>query len=195
VILCRKSRSTAYCFQLVGEAVRAEEWNTGGLAVDGPGLPGHPDVKVQQPGRVGQGCNSVALNRNGMLGKLPIEGVAEHDDVRGSFSSSRLHALFAIEPELHLVKKVETTPIDNEMFLELVFSSEEDCGGKDSLKGNFHSPVLRAVFAQPEVIEELRGAVKMESRALLLQGEGCQPDGNEPVLTVGDGRFIMHLQQ
>ena len=99
--------------------------------------------------------------------------------------SSRLHAVFAIEPELHLVKKVETTPIDNEMFLELVFSSEEDCGGKDSLKGSFHSTVLGAVLAQPEVIEELRGAVKMKRGAPLLQGEGCQPDGNEAVLTVG----------
>src|SRR5215472_10712558 len=33
----------------------------------------------------------------------------ERGDFRGSFLSSRLHAVFAIEPELHLVTKVETT--------------------------------------------------------------------------------------
>jgi len=88
---------------------------------------------------------------------------------------------------------VEASPINNEMFLELIFRSEEDCGSEDSLEGGFHSAVLRAVLAQQEVVEELRGAVEMKGRALLLQGEGCQPDGNQAILTVRDGGFIMHL--
>jgi hypothetical protein len=87
------------------------------------------------------------------------------------------------------IEKVEATPIDNEVFLEAVFRSEEDCGGEDSLEGGFHSTVLRAVLAQSEVVEELRGAVEMKGGALLLQGEGCQPDGNQAILTVRVNRI------
>jgi len=119
-----------------------------------------------------------------MPDKISIECVAENHDVAGSHLSRGPHVV-VIKPKLHLVKKVEATPIDNEMLLELVFRSEEDRGGEDSLESAFHSPVLRAVLAQPEVIEKLRGAVEMKGGALLLEGEGCQPDGNEPILTVG----------
>jgi hypothetical protein len=107
--------------QLVCEAVGAEEWNTGRPAVYSPALPGDPDVEVQQPRRMGQRCNNVALNGNRMPDKFPIECVAENYDIAGNLLSRRLHVVLAIEPELHLVKEVEASPINNEMLPELVF--------------------------------------------------------------------------
>jgi hypothetical protein len=75
----------------------------------------------QQTRRVGQRCNNVALNRNGMTDKFSIKCVTEDHHVAGSFLGRRLYSVFAIEPELHLVKRVEVSSINNEMFLELVF--------------------------------------------------------------------------
>ena len=69
----------------------------------------------------GQRCNYVALNGNRMPGKFSIECVAEDHDVAGSFLSGRLHGVLATEPELHLVKEVEASPINNEVLLKLVF--------------------------------------------------------------------------
>ena len=80
---------------------------------------------------------------------------------------------------------MEATPIDNEMFFSWSTDPKKIVAAKTRWEGRFDSTVLGTVLAQPEVIEELRGAVEMKGGALLLEGEGCQPDGNEPILTVG----------
>lgn len=122
--------------QLVCEAVGAEQWNMGKPAIYSPALPGDPDVEVQQPRRVGQGCDNVALNRDRMPDKLSIECVAQNH-VAASLLSRRVCVVVAIKPELHLVNEVEASPINYEVLPELVFRPEEDRAAKTRWKASF----------------------------------------------------------
>jgi hypothetical protein len=95
-----------------------------------------------------------------------------------------LELVVVIKPELHLIDEVEAAPVDNGVFLEMVFGSEENGGGKDSLKSCFHSPVLGAVLTKSKVVEELGGTFELDDTVSLSQGECSEPGGDQPVLSV-----------
>jgi len=72
---------------------------------------------------------------------------------------------------------------------------QESRSGKDSLETLHDAAIPLAVLEEVKEVEHLGGSAKSHNPAALAKGEGCDPDGNEPVLTVGDGCFIMHLPQ
>jgi len=75
--------------------------------------------------------------------------------------------------------------------------SEKNCSGKNPFKACNQATVVRAVFGQVIEIEQLGSRLKVDSSALLFEGEWRHPDGDEPVLTVGQPELGMteHLKE
>lgn len=61
-----------------------------------------------------------------MLVNLVIEGFAQRDHV--AFAPVTMILLAGIEPELHLIKKVEAMPVNEARAGWLIFGAEEDSG-------------------------------------------------------------------
>ena len=77
----------------------------------------------------------------------------------------------------------------------MLLGSKEHCGGKNSLETFDEAPISLAVFEQAEKVEHFGRGLETDDPALLANGERGNPNGDEAVLAVGDGRFIMHLPQ
>jgi len=156
--------------ELVAETVEAEKGDVCGLAFDRPAFPCDPDIEIQEPWGMRQSGYDLALHGNRVLADLPIKSLAEDDNIVGSFLDRWLELVVVIKPELHLIDEVEAAPVDNWVFLEIIFGSEENGGGKDSLKGCLHSPVLGAVLTKSKVVEELGGTFESDDAVSLSQG-------------------------
>ena len=87
-----------------------------------------------------------------------------------------------IEPELHTIEKVKSSPIDEGISARLVFGSKEDGSGEDSLKALDDPAIVIAVWWEPEEIEHLGGAFELNDAAPLSKGESSQPNRDEPIL-------------
>ena len=63
-----------------------------------------------------------------------------------------------VEPDLHAIEELEARQIDDRRTLWLLFCAEEDGGREDPLKTLNHAAIVRAIFGEPEELEELGGA-------------------------------------
>jgi hypothetical protein len=144
---------------------------------------------------VRQGGYDLALHRNRVLADLSIRSLAEDYNIVEAFLQRWLELVVAIKPKLHLINEVEAAPVDNGVFLEMIFGSEENVGGKDSLESLDHAAIVGAVLGQAKEFKDLGGRFEVDRTGVLFHREGSDPDGNQAVLAVRDGRFIMHLQQ
>ena len=156
--------------ELVAETVEAEEGNVDGHVFGCPTFPRDPDIEIQESWGMRQGGYDLALHGNRVLADLSIKSLAEDYNVVGALLQRWLDLVVAIKPELHLIDEVETAPVDNWVFLEIIFGSKENGGGKDSLKGCLHSPVLGAVLTKSKVVEELGGTFESDDAVSLSQG-------------------------
>ena len=100
-----------------------------------------------------------------------------------------------VEPEMELIERVEARWVGEVVSIRLIVCTEEDSGREDSLECLRDSAIVAPVLRQVKEVEHLSGTFKANCTALLLYGERGYPDGNESVLTEGDGRFIMHPPQ
>jgi len=140
--------------ELVAEAVEAEEGNVNGHAFDCPTFPRDPDIEIQEAWGMRQGGYHLALHRNRVLADLSIKSLAEYDNIVRAFLQRWLELVVEIEPELHLIDEVETAPVDNRVFLEMIFGSKENGSGKDTLESCLHSPVLGAVLYEVDRFDQ-----------------------------------------
>jgi len=145
-------------------------------SADSPALPCRPKVKVENARRVSQGCHDLALHRNTVLVDLPVERFAQGDYIAGFFRRSLSCGLGGIEPELHAIEKVESTPVNQVVAGRLVFGAEENGCRKDSLEALNDPPIMIAVCGQVEEIEHLRSFLKSDGAALLPKRQSGDPD-------------------
>ena len=89
------------------------------------------------------------------------------------------------EPEVDVIEEVEARPIDQPVAGRLLFRTEEDRRGKDTLEALHHAAIIAAVLGEPEELQHLSGACEMHGAALLPEGKGSNPDGYEAVLAKG----------
>lgn len=83
-----------------------------------------------------------------MLINLVIEGFTQRDHV--SFSPVSMIVFAGIEPELHVIKKVEAMPVDDASAGGMVFGAEEDGRREDALESFYDPAIVEAVELQPE---------------------------------------------
>ncbi len=140
------------------------------------------------------GGDNFAFDWNGVLNDFPVEGFAEEDAVVKSVMRRWVGFVVAIEPELNLVEEVEASRIYKK-FVPSSVRPEEDRGGEDPLERCSDSAVLSAIFWEMEIIEQLSWTVEMKGAGLLPVSKSGEPDRNQAILPVRDGRFIMHLPQ
>jgi len=180
------------CPQLMAEAVLTEERNSSGLAIHLPALPGDPDVEVQKTWCVRESRNGFALNRNWMGGDLVIKSLAERDRVaRGTVLGLRISR--RVEPNVHGIHEVEASRIDKDLLDTVTFAAKKNRGSENSLEGRFDPAVLASIHWQVKIVEQLGWAVEVNDAAFLFDSQRGQPNGDEAILPVRDGRFIMHL--
>jgi hypothetical protein len=156
--------------ELVAETIEAEEGNVNRHAFDCPTFPRDPDIEIQEAWGVRQGGYDLALHRNRVLADLSIRSLAEDYNIVEAFLQRWLELVVAIKPKLLLIDEVEAAPVDNGVFLEMIFGSEENGGGKDSLEDCLHAPVLGAVLTKSKVVEELGGTFEPDDAVSLSQG-------------------------
>ena len=158
------------CAELVAEAVRAEDRNASGLAVDGPALPSYPDVEIQETRSVGEGSDHLTFDWNRMGGNLVVERFAERDRVVGRGVAPRFGFFTAIEPKTHGVHEMEAGRLHNRLLFGFLFSAEENRGGEDALKGGSDPAILSSILREVKVIEQLSRTHEANSPALLFEG-------------------------
>lgn len=167
--------------ELFVKSARTDKRNSSRMAVGPPALPHQPHIKIEDSRRVCKCRDDFTLDGNSMLIDFAIEGFAQRNHVPAHGRHSMV-LVVRIEPELHLIKKVEAMPVDESSVRGIIFSAEEYGRGEDAFKSFDDSAIVEAVELQAEKGEHLRGAFEATGPALLPQGQGCAPYGNEPVL-------------
>ena len=171
--------------ELLVQTPRTENGNSGGVTVDRPGLPNEPQVKVEHARGVSECGDNFPLDRNSMLIDLVIEGFTEGNHVALILSFDTAIVFLSAEPEFHVIEEVEAGPVDKLVAGGIIFRPEEDGGSEDTFESVFDSAVVEAIGLEAEEGEHLGGALKADDPAFLFQGERCNPNGDEPVLTEG----------
>ena len=120
-----------------------------------------------------------------MLIDLVIEGFTKGDHVPLILNLDTAIVFLSAEPEFHVIEEVEAGPVDELVSGGLIFRPEEDGGGEDTFESVFDSPVVEAIGLEAEEGEHLRGALKADDPAFLFQGERCNPNRDEAILTEG----------
>ena len=88
----------------------------------------------------------------------------------------------AVVPDVHPIKKVESSSVYNDRLLALLLSAEVDSGAKYALESLNDSVVMVSILRKIEVVEHLRRAPKTDDAAFLENGQGRHPNGDEAVL-------------
>ena len=171
--------------ELLVQTARAENGNSGRLAVERPGLPNQPQVKVEHARRVSECGDNFPLDRNSMLIDLVIEGFTEGDHAPLILNFDSAVVIITAEPKFHLIEEVEAGPVEELVPGGMILCSEEDGGGKDTFESVLGSPVVEAIGLEAEEGEHLGGTLKAHDSTLLFQGERCNPNRDEPVLPEG----------
>ena len=130
-----------------------------------------------------------------MLIDFFVESFAEGDNISAAILGLGTLGAVRSKPKVDAIKKMKTRGIHQRISIGLILGAEEDGRCEDSLKALNNSPIMATVGSEAEEIEHLKGSFKVDGAAFLLDGESGYPNGDQAILTVGDGRFIMHLPQ
>ena len=131
-----------------------------------------------------QGGDNLALDRDAVVIDLLVEWLAERDGVFRDVAA-RPELIGVMEPKSKAVKKVKTRPVGDAVSSWLIVRAKEDGGREDALESLYDPAVMAAVFREAEEVQHSSRAVEVDSPALLLDRERCDPDGNQPVLAEG----------
>lgn len=134
--------------KLLAQPAWTQDRNSGGLAVNRPALPYQPHVEIEDAWRVCKCRNYSALDGNPMLVNLVIKGFTQRDHV--SFALVIMILFAGIEPELHVIEKVEAMPVNEASARRMIFGAEEDGRREDALESFYDSAIVEAVELQPE---------------------------------------------
>jgi hypothetical protein len=118
-----------------------------------------------------------------------VEGFAQSDGVLKAFGGKLL--LFVIaEPEAYPIKEMKPHVINESVLIRLTFGPEENRCNEDALEALHDSPVMTAVFGEPEEVEHLGSTLKPDGPALLLHSERRDPNRDETILTKGQAEAM-----
>ena len=120
-----------------------------------------------------------------MLVYFGVETFTENNGVDGLPSRRSLSRFSSVEPELHAIKEVNPTPVEDGAGGSLAISAEEDARRKDALETLDDAAVVKTVFGQLNKIEYLSGGTKMNLAALLPDSQRSSPKWDQPILTKG----------
>jgi hypothetical protein len=135
------------------------------------------------------------LHRNPVLVDLLLKRLAESNYVLMDYGTSLSGSRVWTEPESHPIEEVKTGEVNDSGAVWPFVCSKKDGGREDPLKASDQAAIVRAVFGQVKEVEDLRSRPKPNYASLLSHRKGGDPDGDQTVLTEGDGPFIMHLPQ
>ena len=132
-----------------------------------------------------------------MLVYFGVETFTENNGVYGLPSRRSLSRFSSVEPELHAIKEVNPTPVEDGAGGSLAISAEEDARRKDALETLDDAAVVKTVLGQLNKIEYLSGGTKMNLAALLPDSQRSSPKWDQPILTKGQtkGRMSNDFQE
>ena len=120
-----------------------------------------------------------------MLVDFVIEGLVKGDHVTFTLVIDPVILFFRAEPQPHGIKEMKARPIDQGVAGWVIFRTEENRRGENPFESLYDSPIVKAVDLQPKEGEHVGGTFESDDSALLLQGKGCDPNRDEPVLPEG----------
>lgn len=148
--------------------------------------PGEPHVEIEVAGGVGEAFDDFGVDGDGVILDLLPEGFAQFDDVFEFLGGEGGLVFMAVEPELHAVEVMEAGPVEDEVFADVAFGAEEDGGGENALEAFDEAAVVGSGFLEAEGFEHFAGGAEADGAAVLAEGEGGDPDGDDPVLAEGE---------
>lgn len=171
--------------ELFFQATRRKKRYTNHCGLENPTPPCDPDIKIENSRRVGESDHNLPLHGDAVLIDFGVKRLTEGDRVGAIPCANRSRIGAFREPEMKVIKKVKAGPVRQVGTIGLFLRAEKDGRGEDPLKTLHHSSVVATIFSESEEIQNLCGAIEMDGTALLPEGEGCDPDGNETVLAEG----------
>jgi hypothetical protein len=171
--------------QFLVKALGPEERYPGLMVVDDPTSPDQPDVEVQRSRSVSKTSDGFPLDGNAVLVDLVVKRFAECNGILLGCRVCVMHFGIRIEPESHVIEEVKTRGVKKRGSVRGFLGSEENRGGKYSFKSCNQPAIVRTVLGQPKELEQLSRGIEVYCSGLLLDGERCDPDRDEPVLAEG----------
>ena len=150
-----------------------------------PAFPDEPYVEVQQPWSMGECSHGMTLHRDAMFVDLVVEGFAECDGVAVEMVGPGTLRVLQSEPEVEMIEKVKTRGINQAIRVGVIVGAEEDRCCENSLEALNHPPVVATIGRKTEEVEHLKGGIKADDTASLLDSQGGYPYGDQSVLTEG----------
>jgi hypothetical protein len=151
--------------KLIPETASRKERDANLPGLKDPAFPGKPHIEVEDPGRVGQRNHHFALHGHAVTVNFAIEGFAEGDCVR-------VVAAAIGEPNVKLIKKVKSSPIDQTIAPGLFLGAEENRRSEDALKPLRDATVIATIF---RFAAESRLGVSQSYLAMLESGSRRLP--------------------
>jgi hypothetical protein len=98
---------------------------------------------------------------------------------------------------MKVIKKMKSSPVEHQLAIRFVISAKKHGGAKDALKTFHKTAIPFTVFEEVEEIENLGGGPEAHHAAALANGHSRHPNGNEPVLAVGQSELGVteHLKE
>jgi hypothetical protein len=138
---------------------------------------------------VHEGGDGLTLDGNPVLVDFAIELLTQRDDVVVLLGLIRLEGLATAELQAKAIEEVKATPVQHRHSARQIIGPKEDCCGKDPLKALHEAAVVGAVLGKLDEVQHLSGGAETKGAALLLQGQGGDPDGNQTILSVGQAKL------
>ena len=89
------------------------------------------------------------------------------------------------------IKEMKTSEVDHAVGSSFLPCAEENRRAKDAFEAFDHAPIVATVFREMKELEDFCGGLKSHHAALLPDSQGGDPNGNEPVLAVGQSKIRM----
>src|SRR5215831_11027690 len=102
---------------------------------------------------------------------------------------ARWEGFATVEPQAKVIEEVKATPVQHRGLARLIIGLKENGCGKNPPKALQEAAVMGTVLGKLEEVQHLSGSPEANGAALLLQGQGCDPDGDQAILSVGQAEL------
>jgi putative intracellular protease/amidase len=123
--------------------------------INGPAFPNKPQIKIQNARCVSQRSHNFPFDRNPMVVNLIVERLTERNNIPKVLVPSLGILVFWAAPELHLIQKVKTRPVNQVTGGRLILGAEKNDGCKDALKRVDEAPIVVSIRAKAEESQQL----------------------------------------
>ena len=87
------------------------------------------------------------------------------------------------------IEEMKASEVDHSVGRGFLPCAEENRSAEDALEAFDHAPIMATVFREMKELEDFCGGLKSHHAALLPDSQGGDPNGNEPVLAVGQSKI------